>query len=191
MVITRLGQRRPDRPDRPEALQRTVRCCRFAPSLGSWHADASGWRHERRRDAENREEFATAVLDLTGSVLEVISGEREAGLSFLGGTHRLDPLTAAPPYVVLDIGGGSTELVVGTEPGRAEHAISTRMGSVRLTERFVRHDPPSSDELAQLEIAIDEVLDDAEAHVPVRDARTLIAVAGTATTLRRCAQLDR
>ena len=144
------------------------------------------------RDAENREEFATAVLDLTGSVLEVISGEREAGLSFLGGTHRLDPLTAAPPYVVLDIGGGSTELVVGTEPGRAEHAISTRMGSVRLTERFVRHDPPSSDELAQLEIAIDEVLDDAEAHVPVRDARTLIAVAGTATTLQAIAlSLDR
>ena len=93
---------------------------------------------------------------------------------------------------MLDIGGGSTELVVGAEPGRAEHAISTRMGSVRLTERFVRHDPPVPDELAQLEIAVDEVLDDAEAHVPVRDARTLVAVAGTATTLQAIALgLDR
>ena len=93
---------------------------------------------------------------------------------------------------MLDIGGGSTELVVGAEPGRAEHAISTQMGSVRLTERFVRHDPPAPGELAQLAIAVDEVLDDAEAHVPIRDARTLVAVAGTATTLQAIALgLDR
>ncbi len=195
MVITRLGQG-VDRTGRidPEALQRTVEVlARFARRARALHAGRIRVAATSAvRDAENREEFATAVLDLTGSVLEVISGEREAGLSFLGGTHRLDPLTAAPPYVVLDIGGGSTELVVGTEPGRAEHAISTRMGSVRLTERFVRHDPPLSNELAQLEIAVDEVLDDAEAHVPVRDARTLIAVAGTATTLQAIALgLDR
>jgi exopolyphosphatase/guanosine-5'-triphosphate,3'-diphosphate pyrophosphatase len=144
------------------------------------------------RDADNREEFAAAVLELTGSELEVISGEREAGLSFLGGTHRLEASTAPPPYLVLDIGGWSTELVVGAEPGRAERAISMRMGSVRLTERFVHHDPPRADELAQLLIAVDEVLDDAQAHVPVRDARTLIAVAGTATTLQAIALgLDR
>ena len=122
----------------------------------------------------------------------MISGEREAGLSFLGERTGSILSTAPPPYLVLDIGGGSTELVVGAEPGRAEHAISTRMGSVRLTERFVRHDPPLPDEVAQLEIAVDEVLDDAEAHVPVRDARTLIAVAGTATTLQAIALgLDR
>ena len=83
---------------------------------------------------------------------------------------------------MLDIGGGSTELVIGDEPGRA-HAISTRMGSVRLTERFVRHDPPSPDELA-VAIAVDEMLDDAEAHMPVGDARTFMAVAGTATTVQ-------
>jgi exopolyphosphatase/guanosine-5'-triphosphate,3'-diphosphate pyrophosphatase len=195
MIITRLGEG-VDRTGRigPEALQRTVEVlARFARRARALHTGRIRVAATSAvRDAENREEFAAAVLDLTGSVLEVISGEREAGLSFLGGTHRLDPLTAAPPYVVLDIGGGSTELVVGTEPGRAEHAISTRMGSVRLTERFVRHDPPLSDELAQLEIAVDEVLDDAEAHVPVRDARTLIAVAGTATTLQAIAlSLDR
>jgi exopolyphosphatase/guanosine-5'-triphosphate,3'-diphosphate pyrophosphatase len=195
MVITRLGEG-VDRTGRidPEALRRTVEVlARFARRARALHAGRIRVAATSAvRDAENREEFATAVLELTGSELEVISGEREAGLSFLGGTHRLDPLTAAPPYVVLDIGGGSTELVVGTEPGRAEHAISTRMGSVRLTERFVRHDPPLPGELAQLEIAVDEVLDDAEAHVPIRDARTLIAVAGTATTLQAIALgLDR
>ena len=195
MVITRLGQG-VDRTGRidPEALRRTVEVlARYARRARALHAGRIRVAATSAvRDAENREVFATAVLELTGSALEVISGEREAGLSFLGGTHRLDPLTAPPPYLVLDIGGGSTELVIGAEPGRAEHAISTRMGSVRLTERFVRHDPPLPDELAQLEIAVDEVLDDAEAHVPVRDARTLIAVAGTATTLQAIALgLDR
>jgi exopolyphosphatase/guanosine-5'-triphosphate,3'-diphosphate pyrophosphatase len=195
MVITRLGQG-VDRTGRidPEALRRTVEVlARFARRARALHAERIRVAATSAvRDAENRDEFATAVLELTGSELEVISGECEAGLSFLGGTHRLDPLTAAPPYLVLDIGGGSTELVVGAEPGRAEHAISTRMGSVRLTERFVRHDPPLPGELARLEVAVDEVLDDAEAHVPVRDARTLIAVAGTATTLQAIALgLDR
>jgi exopolyphosphatase/guanosine-5'-triphosphate,3'-diphosphate pyrophosphatase len=195
MVITRLGQG-VDRTGRidPEALRRTVEVlARFARRARALHAERIRVAATSAvRDAENREEFAAAVLELTGSELEVISGEREAGLSFLGVTHRLDPLAAPPPYLVLDIGGGSTELVVGAEPGRAEHAISTRMGSVRLTERFVRHDPPLPEELAQLEIAVDEVLDDAEAHVPIRDARTLIAVAGTATTLQAIALgLDR
>jgi exopolyphosphatase / guanosine-5'-triphosphate,3'-diphosphate pyrophosphatase len=97
-----------------------------------------------------------------------------------------------PPYLVLDIGGGSTELVVGAQPGRAEHAVSTQMGSVRLTERFVRHDPPAPGELVRLTEAVEAVLEDAESRVPVRDARTLVAVAGTATTLQAIALgLDR
>ena len=92
------------------------------------------------------------------------------------------------PYLVLDIGGGSTEFVVGAEPGHAEHAISTQMGSVRLTERSCAIDPPTPDELAMHSKAeIDAVLDDVEPEVPVRDARTLIAVAGTATTLQAIA----
>jgi exopolyphosphatase / guanosine-5'-triphosphate,3'-diphosphate pyrophosphatase len=190
MVITRLGQG-VDRTGRidPRALRRTVDVlARYSRRARALHAERIRVAATSAvRDAENREEFAAAVLELTGAELEVITGEREAGLSFLGGTHRLEQDMAPPPYLVLDIGGGSTELVVGAQPGRAEHAISTRMGSVRLTERFVRHDPPAPEDLAQLAIAVDEVLDDAESHVPVRDARTLVAVAGTATTLQAIA----
>jgi len=100
-------------------------------------------------------------------------------MSFLGATRGLD---AEPPFLVLDIGGGSTEFVVGTsEP---EAAISTQMGSVRLTERVVRHDPPTREELDRLQATVGDVLDEVERSVPVRDARTLVAVAGTATTVR-------
>ncbi len=152
MVITRLGQG-VDRTGRldPEALRRTVdvlaRFCRRARAL---HADRIRVAATSAvRDAANRDVFAAAVLEHAGSELEVISGEREAGLSFLGGTHGLDPSTAPPPFLVLDIGGGSTEFVVGREPGRADHAVSTQMGSVRLTERFVTTDPPAPHELAR------------------------------------------
>ncbi|MGH2595628.1 MAG: exopolyphosphatase, partial [Actinomycetota bacterium] len=140
------------------------------------------------RDAENRDVFAAAVRERAGSDLEVISGEREAGLSFLGGTRGLIAGIAPPPYLVFDIGGGSTELVIGatSDPG-ALTAISTQIGSVRLTERSIRSDPPTERELATLRIAVDEVLDEVEAHVPIRDARTMIAVAGTATTLQSIA----
>jgi exopolyphosphatase/guanosine-5'-triphosphate,3'-diphosphate pyrophosphatase len=143
------------------------------------------------RDAENRDEFAAAVLEHAGSELEVISGEREAGLSFLGGTRGL-PDDVTSPYLVLDIGGGSTEFVWGRLPGEAEHAISTQMGSVRLTERFISSDPPGPRELSALQLAVADVLDEAESHVPIGDARTLVAVAGTATTLQAIALgLDR
>ena len=195
MVITRLGQG-VDRTGRldPDALRRTVdvlaRFCRRARAL---HADRIRVAATSAvRDASNRDEFAAAVREHAGSELEVISGEREAGLSFLGGTHGLDPSTAPSPYLVLDIGGGSTEFVVGREPGRAEHARSTQMGSVRLTERNVATDPPSPPEIRAISSEIDRVLDEAEATVPIRDARTLVAVAGTATTLQAIALgLDR
>ncbi|MEO8424642.1 MAG: DUF501 domain-containing protein [Actinomycetota bacterium] len=195
MVITRLGQG-VDRTGRidPDALRRTVEVlARFSRRARALHAERIRVAATSAvRDAENREEFAGAVRELAGSELEVISGEREAGLSLLGGTHGLTPDLAPPPYLVLDIGGGSTELVVGREPGRAARAISTQMGSVRLTERFVRHDPPVPEDLAELAIAVDEVLDDVEAQVPIGDAHTLVAVAGTATTLQAIALgLDR
>jgi exopolyphosphatase/guanosine-5'-triphosphate,3'-diphosphate pyrophosphatase len=195
MVITRLGQG-VDRTGRldPDALRRTVdvlaRFCRRARAL---HADRIRVAATSAvRDASNRDEFAAAVRELAGTELEVISGEREAGLSFLGGTHGLDPSAVPPPYLVIDIGGGSTEFVVGREPGRAEHARSTQMGSVRLTERNVAIDPPSPTEIRAISSEIDRVLDEAEAAVPIRDIRTLVAVAGTATTLQAIALgLDR
>ena len=195
MVITRLGQG-VDRTGRldPEALRRTVdvlaRFCRRARALHADHIRVAAT--SAVRDAANRDVFAAAVLEHARSELEVISGEREAGLSFLGGTHGLDPSTAPPPFLVLDIGGGSTEFVVGREPGRADHAVSTQMGSVRLTERFVMTDPPAPHELRAMTRAIDDTLADVETVLPIRDARTLVAVAGTATTLQAIALgLDR
>ena len=110
------------------------------------------------------------------------------------------PSSAAPtgstaslgPFAVQDIGGGSTEFVTGPAPGRAEVARSTRMGSVRMTERHVRHDPPARPELEALRADVAGVLDEVATSVPVADARTFVAVAGTATTLQALALgLDR
>ena len=185
MLITRLGlgvdrTRRFDH----DALVRTVEalgsfCCR-ARALGAERIRVGAT--SAVRDAENRDEYALAVRTLAGSELEVITGEQEAGLSFLGGTHGLQP--GWGPFAVQDIGGGSTEFVVGVTPGIAEQAISTRMGSVRMTERHVRHDPPTAEDLSSLEADVGSVLDEVDASVAVGDARTFVAVAGTATTLQ-------
>ena len=193
MLITRLG-RGVDRTGLfdAEALARTVevlgRFCRRARALGAERIRVGAT--SAVRDARNREEYATAVRDLAGSELEVITGEQEAALSFLGGTQGLDP--AWGPFALQDIGGGSTELVTGSAPGHAEHAISTRMGSVRMTERHLRHDPPAREELVALEADIALVLDRIETTVAVGGARTFVAVAGTATTVQALAlELER
>lgn len=142
------------------------------------------------RDAENRGEYAAAVRDLAGSELEVITGEQEAALSFLGGTHGLDP--SMGPFAVQDIGGGSTELVTGRTPERVDRSISTRMGSVRMTERHLAHDPPTEQDLEALGADIAGVLDEVVTSVPVAEAHTFVAVAGTATTLQAIElELDR
>ena len=193
MVITRLG-RGVDRTGRldPGALADTLevlaRFCRRARALGADRIRVGAT--SAVRDAENRDEYASAVRELAGSDLEIITGEQEAALSFLGGTNGLDP--AWGPFVVQDIGGGSTELVIGRVPGRAEGAISTRMGSVRMTERHLRHDPPSHEDLEALDSDVAVVLDEAAATVPVGGARTFVAVAGTATTVQALAlELER
>ena len=188
MLITRLGLGidRTGRFDH-DALVRTVEAlgsfCRRARALGAERIRVGAT--SAVRDAENRDEYALAVRRLAGSELEVITGEQEAGLSFLGGTHGLDPSWG--PFAVQDIGGGSTEFVEGQSPGVAEQAISTRMGSVRMTERHVRHDPPTAEDLASLEADVGSVLDEVDASVAVGDARTFVAVAGTATTLQAIA----
>ena len=191
MVITRLG-RGVDETGRidPGALARTLevleRYCRQARHLGAERIRVTAT--SAVRDAENRDEFAEAVRRLAGSDLEVISGEREAGLSFLGGTHGLDPGHAPGPYLLFDIGGGSTEFVTGDAPGHVTGAISTQMGSVRLTERLVAHDPPAPQDVAALAAEVGRRLDEAQTAVPgAGDARTLVAVAGTATTLQAIA----
>jgi len=187
MVITRLG-RDVDRTGRldPAALARTVkvlaRFCRRARALGAQRIRVGAT--AAVRDASNRDELVAAVRAHAGSELEVLSGEREAKLSFLGATRGLDP--ADGPFLAVDIGGGSTEFVLGREPGVVEHAISTQMGSVRMTERFVANDPPTRDELRAVELAVEAFLDDVEVEVPVREAGLLVAVAGTATTTQAC-----
>ena len=182
MVITRIGEG-VDRTGRidPEALFRTVdvlgRYCRRARALHAEPLRVSAT--AAVREASNRDELEASVRTHAGSKLEVITGEREAALSFLGATHGLD---APDPFLVLDIGGGSTEFAVGTE--QPDASISTPMGSVRLTERLIRTDPPSEVELASVRDAVRVILNDVESSVPVRTARTLVAVAGTPTTIQ-------
>lgn len=138
------------------------------------------------RDARNRATFETAVRDATGADLEIITGEEEAALSFLGATEHL-ALDDDGLVLVVDIGGGSTEFIVGT-PGHPGQAVSMQMGSVRLTERFVDTDPPSADALIGMRHEIDKVLEEVERALPeVGQARTLVAVAGTATTMQAVA----
>jgi exopolyphosphatase/guanosine-5'-triphosphate,3'-diphosphate pyrophosphatase len=182
MVITRIGEE-VDRTGRidPDALARTVdvlgRYCRRARALHAERIRVSAT--AAVREASNRDELEASVRTHAGAELEVITGEREAALSFLGATHSLD---VPAQFLVLDIGGGSTEFAVGTE--QPDASISTPMGSVRLTERLIRTDPPSEDELVSIRNAVRGILDDVESSVPVRTVRTLVAVAGTPTTIQ-------
>jgi exopolyphosphatase/guanosine-5'-triphosphate,3'-diphosphate pyrophosphatase len=188
MIITRLGEG-VDRAGRldPDALARTVavlaRYTRRARALGAERIRVGAT--SAVRDAENREEFAAAVRQHAGTDYEVITGEHEAALSFLGGTRGLD--AADGPFLVLDIGGGSTEFVIGSQPGRVDQATSTQMGSVRLTERVVAHDPPTREDLDALREEIGTTLDAAETAVPIGGVRTFVSVAGTATTVQAIA----
>ncbi len=131
------------------------------------------------RDAANRETFLSAVEELSGAPAVALSGEDEARLSFWGATADLAP----DRYLVCDIGGGSTEFVLGV-PGAAElRRVSLDLGSVRLTERFLKSDPPGIEEIILLEAAIDEALTTADAVMgDVGDAR-LVGLGGTITTL--------
>ncbi|MEV6272945.1 Ppx/GppA phosphatase family protein [Kribbella sp. NPDC051936] len=129
------------------------------------------------RDVSNRDAFAAGIEERLGVRPEIITGTEEAELSFRGATTSLD---LPAPYLVADIGGGSTELVLGDATGVIA-AESLDIGSVRLTERHVTTDPTSEPELAAITQDIDTLL--AGTKVPLADARALIAVAGTATTV--------
>jgi exopolyphosphatase / guanosine-5'-triphosphate,3'-diphosphate pyrophosphatase len=138
------------------------------------------------RDAANGREFAQAVSDRYGLEPHVLTGDDEARLTFLGATSERDP-DDATPTLVIDIGGGSTELVIGT--GReAEFHVSTQAGVVRQTERHIDHDPPAESELDQLAQDVRAIIErgvPAERRAAVKQA---IAVAGTATSLASIAQ---
>jgi len=141
------------------------------------------------RDAANRDDFFGMVRATLGSDAEVISGDEEAQLSFVGAVGDLDP--ADGPFVVVDVGGGSTELVVGelTASGAVVTAArSVDVGSVRITERCLPGDPPTADEVREARSVAAGILAEAFAAVPVEGVRTWVGVAGTITTLSAVAQ---
>jgi exopolyphosphatase/guanosine-5'-triphosphate,3'-diphosphate pyrophosphatase len=140
------------------------------------------------RDAANSLEFTGRVLDILGVAPEVITGDEEAWLSFTGATRELagTPLAAAgacpPPYLVTDIGGGSTEFVLGGPDGVAG-ARSVNIGCVRLTERHLHGDPPLAAQAEATVRDIDAALDQAAAVVPAGQRMTLVGLAGSVTTV--------
>jgi exopolyphosphatase/guanosine-5'-triphosphate,3'-diphosphate pyrophosphatase len=193
MVITRLG-RGVDETGRLAAgsIERTLEIVgRYARRARALHAERIRLAATSAvRDAENGDAYLRPARDLVGADAEVIDGDREAQLSFLGGTRGLDP--GDGPFLVVDIGGGSTEFVFGREPGIATDALSAQLGSVRLTERVRPSDPPTENDLESFGELADAELDRVRDAVPVGDASRLVAVAGTATTLQACALgLDR
>ena len=135
------------------------------------------------RDATNRDLFINGVKERLGIEPEVIPGEVEAALSFQGATKDFDK--ADGPFLVIDIGGGSTEFVFGTET--VEKAISMNIGCVRMTERHFTNGVPDPGQIAEAIADIDEAIAEAAKVVPIKDAKTFIFVAGTATTVAAAA----
>ncbi|MGW1893171.1 Ppx/GppA phosphatase family protein [Streptomyces sp. NPDC002004] len=190
MTIVRLGQG-VDRTGRlaPEALERTFAACReYAAVIKEHGAERVRFvATSASRDAENRDEFVAGVLGILGVEPEVVTGDQEAEFSFTGATRELaGRADLARPYLVVDIGGGSTEFVVGDT--RVNAARSVDIGCVRMTERHLVHDgavtdPPTPDQIRAVRADIEAALDLAEETVPLREAHTLVGLAGSVTTV--------
>jgi exopolyphosphatase/guanosine-5'-triphosphate,3'-diphosphate pyrophosphatase len=194
MEIVRLGQG-VDQTGQlaPEALARTYGVLRDYADVIAGTA-ASGVRMvatSATRDASNTAEFTRQVKEILGVAPELLTGSKEALLSFTGATAELAAERNGNPFLVVDIGGGSTEFVLGTvapadraEPGEtAVHSISVDIGCVRMTERHLGGDPPTGAELAAATADIDAALDAVTDAVPIGQARTLIGLAGSVTTV--------
>ena len=183
MRITRLGQG-VDATHRlaPEAVERTLAV------LGDYGEAlrAAGVRATRAtatsaaRDATNRDEFFAEATEALGTTPELLSGEEEGRLSFHGATAGLRD--EPPPYLVVDIGGGSTEFAVGTTSPDA--SISVDVGCVRITEAYLRSDPPTAEELSQaVSVVRDEVSEVARTLPGLDGVKTAVGLAGTITTV--------
>jgi exopolyphosphatase / guanosine-5'-triphosphate,3'-diphosphate pyrophosphatase len=141
------------------------------------------------RDAANRDDFSAMVRHTLGADAEVITGDEEARLSFTGAVGDLDPVNG--PFVVVDVGGGSTEVVLGEWDGARPDVTAARsvnVGCVRITERHLHSDPPTAAEISAARQFAAQTLQAAFASVPVHKARTWVGVAGTVTTLSAVAQ---
>jgi exopolyphosphatase/guanosine-5'-triphosphate,3'-diphosphate pyrophosphatase len=192
MTIVRLGQG-VDRTGRlaPEALERTFAACREYAEVIRGHGVTPGRTRfiatSASRDAENRDDFVRGVVDILGVEPEVITGDQEAAFSFTGATRELAGAEHLPgPYLVVDIGGGSTEFVVGEDGVRAARSVD--VGCVRLTERHLLRDgtitdPPSKAQIAAMRADAEAALDLVEETVPLAGARTLVGLAGSVTTV--------
>ena len=183
MVRLGLGVDRTGRFD-PVAIERSLDAARRYAALIAHHGvapqDIRFVATSAPRDAANRAVFIEGIREILGVAPEVISGQEEAELSFRGAVSTVTGLPEGPRLVV-DIGGGSTELVLGTEA--PTHRISMDIGSVRLTERHLVSDPPTEAEIAAASADIDAMLDQAEQVVPFARAEALVGVAGTVTTV--------
>nr|WP_202443450.1 Ppx/GppA phosphatase family protein [Streptomyces sp. SID8375] len=190
MQIVRLGQG-VDRTGRlaPEALERTFAACReYAAVIKGLGAEQVRFvATSASRDAENRDDFVRGVVDILGVEPEVITGDQEAEFSFNGATKELTGRADVErPFLVVDIGGGSTEFVLGDASVRAARSVD--VGCVRMTERHLVHegeisDPPSPGQIAAIKADVAAALDRAEETVPLREAATLVGLAGSVTTV--------
>ena len=192
MEVVRLGQG-VDATGRlaPEAIERTRKVLAeyadHARELGATAVRMAAT--SATRDAANRQDFEDMVVGTLGQPPDVITGREEAELSFLGATASLDAAATAhgnprpaPPFLVVDIGGGSTEFVLGDAAG-VRAARSVDIGCVRLTERHLHGDPPTADEVRRAEDDIRAALAVVTAEVPVGEAATLVGLAGSVTTV--------
>ena len=186
MEIVRLGQGvDQNKAFHPDAIDRTLAAVgKFAGLIKSKGVEKVRFcATSATRDASNRELFTDGVKKILGVDVEVIPGEEEARLSFIGATKELSQNDG--PFLVVDIGGGSTEFVFGNES--VDSAKSVNIGCVRMSERHLIDQPPSMAQISQAIIDIDIAIAQAAAIVPISEAKTLVAVAGTATTVAAAA----
>ena len=186
MEIVRLGQGvDQNKAFHPDAIDRTLKAVElFRDQIASKGVEKIRFcATSATRDASNRNLFIDGVRDILGIEVEVIPGEEEAELSFIGATKELRQSDA--PFLVVDIGGGSTEFVFGSE--KVDFAKSVNIGCVRMSERHLNTQPPSMAQIAQAIVDVDIAITQAAAVVPITTAKTLVAVAGTATTVAAAA----
>ena len=181
LILNRLGQGvDATRSFAPEALERTFAACdEYAQAIAEFGAREVWFvATSAARDVSNRGEFFDGVRQRLGVEPDVIPGEEEARLSFEGALSGVPD--TADPVLVIDVGGGSSELITGSR-GHIDHAISLDIGSVRLRERCLTSDPPTADEVVAARLLVDELLDGSD--TPFASIATFIGVAGTVTSL--------
>ena len=186
MEIVRLGQGVDETGQfHPDAIARTLAAVdKFAAEIAKRGVEKIRFcATSATRDATNRNLFVDGVRERLGIEPEVISGDEEAALSFAGAIKDLDPSNG--PFLVVDIGGGSTEFVFGTST--VEAARSVNIGCVRMTERHFASDPATVQQIESARTDIQVAIAQAAAIVPITQAKTLVAVAGTATTVAAAA----